>query len=125
MYRIPLQSPPPPSKNAPHAPCIDYVPFILWNETSYQHLSLLCVDKTNCDNSILQIAPDYSCSWARIFRRLFLKRCTFGSKSGNKSLVSRYQAKFAKNCSRAFEGLSYFAYKVLKNYVIFFIHIIK
>ena len=34
--------------------------------------------------------------WARIFRRLFSKSCTFGSKSGTKSLVRRYQAKFAK-----------------------------
>ena len=36
------------------------------------------------------------CSWARIFRRLFSKSCTFGSKSGTKSLVRRYQAIFAK-----------------------------
>ena len=35
-------------------------------------------------------------SWATIFRKLFLKRCTFGSNSGTKSLVRRYQAKFAK-----------------------------
>ena len=35
-------------------------------------------------------------SWARIFEILFSKRCTFGSKSGTKSLVRRYQAKFAK-----------------------------
>ena len=63
-------------------------------------------------------------SWARIFRRLFLKRCTFGSKSGTKSLVRRNQA---KNCSRAFEGLSYLAYTILKKFclVIFFSHIIQ
>ena len=35
-------------------------------------------------------------SWANIFRRLFLKRWTFGLKSSTKSLVSQYQAKFAK-----------------------------
>jgi hypothetical protein len=35
-------------------------------------------------------------SWAIIFRRLFSKRCTLWSKSGTKSLVYRYQAKFAK-----------------------------
>ena len=34
------------------------------------------------------------------------KMCTFGSKSGTKSLVRRYQARFAKNSSRAFERLS-------------------
>ena len=36
------------------------------------------------------------CSWAIIFRRLFSKRCTFGSKSETKSLLRWYQAKFAK-----------------------------
>ena len=36
-------------------------------------------------------------SWAMIFSKLFSKRCTFGSKSGGtKSLVRRYQARFAK-----------------------------
>ena len=35
------------------------------------------------------------CSWARIFRKLFSKRCTFGSLK-TKSLVRRYQAKFTK-----------------------------
>ena len=35
------------------------------------------------------------CSWAIIFRIQFSKWCTFGSKSGTKSLVRRYQAKFA------------------------------
>ena len=35
-------------------------------------------------------------SWAIIFRRLFSKNCTFGSKSGTKSLVRRYKAKFTK-----------------------------
>ena len=34
------------------------------------------------------------------------RRCTFGSKSGTKSLVRRYQAKFTKNCSRAFDGIA-------------------
>ena len=38
----------------------------------------------------------YIYSWARIFGRLFSKRCTFGSESGTKSLVRRYQVKFAK-----------------------------
>ena len=36
------------------------------------------------------------CSWARIHWRLFSKRSSFGSKSGTKSLVRRYQAKLAK-----------------------------
>ena len=35
-------------------------------------------------------------SWTRIFRRLFSKRCTYGSKSRTKSLVRRHQAKFTK-----------------------------
>ena len=35
-------------------------------------------------------------SWARICRRIFSKRCIFGSKSDNKFLVRRYLAKFAK-----------------------------
>ena len=42
------------------------------------------------------------CSWARIFSKLFLKRYTFGSKSGTKSLVGRYEAKFAKTVSEPF-----------------------
>ena len=36
-------------------------------------------------------------SWVRIFRRLFSKRFTFGSKSGTKSLVRWHQAKFTIN----------------------------
>ena len=40
------------------------------------------------------------CIWATIFRRLFSKRCNFGSKSGTKSLVRRYQAKFAKTVAK-------------------------
>ena len=43
-----------------------------------------------------QLRDSSQYSWARIFRRLFSKRCTFWSKSGTKSLVRRYQAKFAK-----------------------------
>ena len=35
-------------------------------------------------------------SLAIIFSKLFSKRCTFGPKSGTKSLVCRYQPKFAK-----------------------------
>ena len=35
-------------------------------------------------------------SWVLIFRILFSKRCTFGSKSSTKSLVRRHQAKFSK-----------------------------
>ena len=46
------------------------------------------------------LIPGHPCSWARIFRRLFSKRCTFGSKSDTKSLVRRYQAKFAKTVSQ-------------------------
>ena len=52
------------------------------------------------------------CSWARIFRRLFSKRCTYGSKSGTKSLVRQGQIRI--NFSRAFEGLSYLADKIKK-----------
>ena len=42
------------------------------------------------------VEGNLSCSWAIIFRILFSKRCTFVSKSGTKSLIRRYQAKFAK-----------------------------
>ena len=38
-------------------------------------------------------------SWARIFSKVFSKRCIFGSISGTKSLVRRYQA--TKSTSRA------------------------
>ena len=40
----------------------------------------------------LNVPKYHYCSWARIFRRLFSKGCTFGSKSGTKDLVRRYQA---------------------------------
>ena len=43
----------------------------------------------------LKVYSDPQDSWARIFRRLF-SRCTYVSKRGTKSLVRRYQAKFAK-----------------------------
>ena len=65
-------------------------------------------------------------SRARIFRILFSKRCTFGSKWGTEFLL-RYTRKIRKNCSRVFEGLSYLAYKMLQKWclVIFSIHIIQ
>ena len=40
----------------------------------------------------------------------YFQKGALGSKSGTKSFVRRYQAEFAKNCSREFEGLSYLAY---------------
>ena len=69
-------------------------------------------------------------SWARIFRRLFPKRCVFGSKSGTKSFGKSISGQILKNGSRAFEGLSYLAYKILFQLIciclfIFFIHIIQ
>ena len=66
-------------------------------------------------------------SWARISSKLFSKRCTYGSKSGTKSLVRRYQAKFAKTVPEHWRsvifGLSFFLNKLC--FVIFFIHIIQ
>ena len=47
-------------------------------------------------------------SWASIFRRLFSKRCTYGSKSGSKSLARRKQAKFPKNCPTVFANLAWY-----------------
>ena len=42
-------------------------------------------------------------------------KCNFGlKKNGTKYLVRRYQAKFAKKCSRVFEGMSILAYKIPK-----------
>ena len=66
-------------------------------------------------------------SWARIFRRLFSKRCTFGSKSGTKSLVRRYQAKFTQTVSEYLEVCHIWLIKFLKILcrVIFFIHVIQ
>ena len=49
----------------------------------------------NLKNTISKMVQKVQSSWAIIFRILFSKCCTFGSKSGTKSLVRRYQAKFA------------------------------
>ena len=73
---------------------------------------------------------DYNlCNWANIFRRLFSKRCTFGSKGGTKSLVRWYQTKFAKTAPERLKVChTYLAYKMPKKnlcLVIFFIHIIQ
>ena len=44
------------------------------------------------------------CSWDTTFKRLFSKRCTFGPKSGTKSLVRRYKAKFSKTVPEHLKG---------------------
>ena len=62
-----------------------------------KQLSVYTIDCVQCTRAHLQAQYSIQYSWAIIFRRLFSKRCTFGSKSGTKSLVRRYQSKFAKN----------------------------
>ena len=56
---------------------------------------------------------------------LFSKRCTFGLKSVTKSLVRRYQAKFAKIVPDHLKVCHIFIKSKKKTYVIFFIHIIQ
>ena len=62
----------------------------------------MCVLKKNINIFFWILCDDFVflrrllCSWAIIFRRLFSKRCTFGSKSGTKFLVRQYQANFSK-----------------------------
>ena len=66
-------------------------------------------------------------AWPESVEDYFLG-CTFGSKSGTKSLVRQYQAKFSKTVPAAFEGLPYLANKIQKNklrLVLFFIHLIQ
>ena len=62
-------------------------------------------------------------SWANIFRRLFSKRCTFWSKRGTKSLVRRYQAKFAitvpENLKVCHIWLIQFLIKLMFSYIIY------
>ena len=60
--------------------------------------SLICIEDKLCRTAAKRpwAKPPPSCSWARIFSKLFSKSGTFGSKNGTKSLVRRYQAQFAK-----------------------------
>ena len=66
-------------------------------------------------------------SWATIFRKLFSKRCTFGSKSGTKSLVRRYPAKFRKTVPEHLKVCHIWLINSKKKLclVIFFSHIIQ
>ena len=66
-------------------------------------------------------------SWARIFRRLFTKRCIFGSKSGTKkSSVRRHLAEFAKTVPELLKFCHIWLIKLFKKcLVIFLIHIIQ
>ena len=50
------------------------------------------------------------CSWARIFRRLFSKKVHFWVKKRHLIFGTSIPCQILKNCSRAFEGLSYLAY---------------
>ena len=54
-------------------------------------------------------------SWARTFRRLFSKRCTFGSKRGIKSSARRNQAKFAKTVPKHLKVCLIWLIKLKKN----------
>ena len=78
------------------------------------------------NNLQLEWVPGQS-SWARIFWRLFSKRCIFESKSGTKSLVRRYQDKLVKTVPDHLKvcHIWLIKFKTKLCLVIFFIHIIQ
>ena len=59
---------------------------------------------------------------ARIFMELYSTSCTFGSKSGTKSFVRRYQAKFAITVPKHLKVCHIWLHRIQKHNYIFYSH---